>query len=632
MYNSNMKKVLGLIITPLLVLMSRPVFATSTENFYFDDFTADYYLSRDAEGISHLKVVENLTAVFPDYNQNKGICREIPFTNYGGVNVTLEKLDASDIELLRNGESEPIYSIEKKNDYYRVCTGTEEYVLGKQVYTFEYEFTKVVTDFQDYQELYWDTNGNGWWQKFNKVTARVHFDKEILPAYTGESWCYVGSYGASGKERCKIKQTDDGVEFKAEDLARYENLTFDMEIKPGTFVVPAPKKNYALVILTVLTLIIAILCLIPTFKRFAKSRTPKHYYEDLFEKPEYQPHKKYDIAEMTELYFGKKKDVRVGMILDLIVRRKISIVREEGVLKEKWSIKVNSLDAISEEEKYLLEILNGGDLPEVGEEFKLKNRTANTTLVGIEKKFSKGILANLKKDQLVTKDYTLGINRGGGAGNLIVSLIVYAPMLVMIGAMIYGFLEDMLGLGGNFHGILVFEDGFLPTEVLIIVLALILGITMNGSAKKYLYYQNAGLDAAKYMDGLKLYIEMAEADRLKFLQSVEGADVSTGGIVKLYEKLLPYAAVFGLEESWMKELKDYCKLEEVEEPDWLMTGITAAQISRFGRSAASVARSSSTMSSSGGIAGGGGSSSGFSGGGGGGFSGGGGGGGGGGGR
>ena len=116
---------------------------------------------------------------------------------------------------------------------------------------------------------------------------------------------------------------------------------------------------------------------------------------------------------------------------------------------------------------------------------------------------------------------------------------------------------------------------------------------------------------------------MAEADRIKMLQSVEGVDTSAEGIVKLYEKLLPYAAVFGLEESWMKEMKEYCELEEIETPDYFMAGIAASELSHSIRSAASYATTSSRMSSSGG-----GSSSGFSGGGGGGFSGGGGGGGG----
>ena len=100
------------------------------------------------------------------------------------------------------------------------------------------------------------------------------------------------------------------------------------------------------------------------------------------------------------------------------------------------------------------------------------------------------------------------------------------------------------------------------------------------------------------------------------LQSVEGVDTSAEGIVKLYEKLLPYAAIFGLEESWMNEMKEYCEIEEIEEPDYLLTGLAVSEISRNLNSAASYVNSSAMMSSSGGS-----SSSGFSGGGGGGFSG-----------
>ena len=86
---------------------------------------------------------------------------------------------------------------------------------------------------------------------------------------------------------------------------------------------------------------------------------------------------------------------------------------------------------------------------------------------------------------------------------------------------------------------------------------------------------------------------------------------------------MPYAAVFGLEESWMNEMKKYCEVKEIVEPDYLMTGITTSEISHTMRMASNVARTATIMSSSGG-----GFSSGFSGGGGGGFSGGGGGGGG----
>ena len=94
-------------------------------------------------------------------------------------------------------------------------------------------------------------------------------------------------------------------------------------------------------------------------------------------------------------------------------------------------------------------------------------------------------------------------------------------------------------------------------------------------------------------------------------------------MVKLYEKLLPYAAIFGLEKSWMNELERYYKLDETLQPDWYRSGLSTSDVLVISRLTSNYVSSSSTLVSSGGS-----SSSGFSGGGGGGFSGGGGGGGG----
>jgi hypothetical protein len=88
---------------------------------------------------------------------------------------------------------------------------------------------------------------------------------------------------------------------------------------------------------------------------------------------------------------------------------------------------------------------------------------------------------------------------------------------------------------------------------------------LKRQTNKYKRYTEKGIKLVKYLEGLELYINMAEADRLKFLQSVEGADTSNEGIVKLYEKLLPWASLFGAEESWMKELEKYYEIENINE-------------------------------------------------------------------
>lgn len=172
-------------------------------------------------------------------------------------------------------------------------------------------------------------------------------------------------------------------------------------------------------------------------------------------------------------------------------------------------------------------------------------------------------------------------------------------------------------------GVAVGAEVFMPVTFVIFMGFVITRAILASMTNKFLFRTKKGLEASRYMDGLKLYIEMAEKERLKFLQSVEGAEVTNEGIVKLYERLLPYAAVLGLEKSWMKELEKYYKLEDVETPDWYVNNLAAYSILNAVNTAAGAVNYSTTYSSSGGS-----SSSGFSGGGGGGFSGGGGGGGG----
>lgn len=605
-----------------LLFLSPSAFA-DVNDFYFSDFTADYYLSKDANGVSKLKVVESVTAEFPDYNQNKGICRQIPFTNQNGANITLPNLTRGNIKVTRNGEAEPIYSIERdgtRDGYYDVCTGTDEYVLGSQTYTFEYEFTRAVTEFtnggREYQELYWDTNGNGSAVRFDSVTARVHFSEPEV--FSGESWCYVGRYGVSGQDRCTITMIDDGVEFTAKNLASQENLTFDVELKAGSFVVPEPKKNYAYVWLTIGVGVICLIFIGFALRKFARSREKANYYKGIFVKPEYQPNKDYSLAEMAEIYIGKKKDVKVAMLLEMVVQKKITLKKGE---KKKWSILVN--EEVEGEYADLLAILNGGTKPEVGTEIEVKNRTASSRLVSLKNEMNRKILADLKKDELVEKKYYIGSSNWRWITNVIGAIVGIVPIVVMFEIFILGFLSDFLGLDGKYGGEMVFEEQFYLVALIMIVITVAIVVILNDQAEKYEEHTKKGLEMVRYMEGLRLYIEMAEADRMKMLQSVEGADTSAEGIVKLYEKLLPYAAVFGLEESWMNEMKEYCEVEEIEEPDYLTTGFAISEISRSLRNAASYATNSTVMSSSGG-----GSSSGFSGGGGGGFSGGGGGGGG----
>ncbi|WP_139416132.1 DUF2207 domain-containing protein [Agromyces laixinhei] len=70
----------------------------------------------------------------------------------------------------------------------------------------------------------------------------------------------------------------------------------------------------------------------------------------------------------------------------------------------------------------------------------------------------------------------------------------------------------------------------------------------------------------EHLAGLKQYIDLAEADRLRMLQSPSGAELRTTDAAApeqsdpitrfhLHERLLPYAVLFGLEREWVAKLK-----------------------------------------------------------------------------
>ena len=612
-----------------VLLFPSEVFADSTDNFYFSDFTADYYLYQNEDGVSKLKVIENFTTEFPNYDQNKGICRQIPTTNLGKKNVTLKDLNKSNITLLRNGFSEPIYSIENYNNFYEVCTGDETYVRGTQVYTLKYEFEKVITDWNTHQELYWDTNGNGWYQKFDRVTARVHFASEIAEKFDGSKWCYVGKYGESNQERCAITELEDGLQFSTTDINSYENLTFDIQFKPASFVVPPADKNYTLVNIMVGVGAFCLLILFFPFKKYLKASEKRKFYKGFFVKPEFQPHNKFTVGELAEIYIGDKKDSKVAVLLNMIVKKQVRLIKDENA-KKKWSLLVENKEGINEEGNSILRILNGGDDYNDGDVIEIKKHTATAKLARIGRNYTKQIINRLKSNGLAEPKFTeYASNSGGVLVNLIGFVFAFWYIILVVAVLFMDFLDSSsdIGLIGDVIG----KDIFAPVIIGTIVVTIIINSFLKKNTNRYLARTKKGLEASRFMDGLKLYIKMAEADRMKMLQSVAGVDISPKGIVNLYEKLLPYAAVFGLEKSWMAEMEEYCKTTEIEEPEWLGSGLDSYAMHSVLSSAVHYTNSSSSYSSSS-ISGSGGFSSGSSGGGGGGFSGGGGGGGGGGGR
>jgi uncharacterized membrane protein YgcG len=156
-----------------------------------------------------------------------------------------------------------------------------------------------------------------------------------------------------------------------------------------------------------------------------------------------------------------------------------------------------------------------------------------------------------------------------------------------------------------------------PIVLIAAIICLIMAFTIKPLTDR-------GVALVRYLRGLQMYIKTAETDRLRMLQSPEGAQnigmsvdpQDTRQLIKLYEAVLPYAILFGEEKEWNKVLGKYYQTVN-ENPMWF-----AGTYGAFNAAAFSTALSSfntATYSSSGGSSGGGSSGGGGGGGGGGGW-------------
>ena len=524
---------LGLAIA-LAFLPSAKVDAASTNNFYFKDFSAEYTLSKNDDNRAVMRVREEIVAVFPNYDQNRGIERAIP-TTFDGRRVFDGK-----IEVWRNGSEESIADTESGDGVKVFRIGKSDvYVQGEQKYTIEYTLTDVIKDSGDYQELYWDVNGTGWTQRFENVSATITFDDSVKNDFSNEIVCFAGGEGST--KNCSSKNIEDNIlAFSEQNLSSYQTLTFAVKFKQGSFS-PYEKSSFAnfldvgFLAATLAILGFAIYLLYRIIKDGRSEKTNKPIV------PQYLPPKNINVLGASKLLFASQAKMS-AIILELAANGYIEIHENEvkGFLgkKKEYTLKLINSDAKDSLHKEILDSLFKGK-----SEYIIKNNDTktgqelysdiNTYLTNFEKRvFYK---SNKKFEKLNAISFAL----------CIIGLI--------IGSMAIGGLME--NLGSDLY--------FLPVVSLIVLL--IINIIALGISPLSL----KGSEMKEYLLGLKMYMKMAEADRLKYLQSVEGAEriISNegGAKVKLYEKLMPYASIFGIEKSWNRVLEveygDYT-------PDW----------------------------------------------------------------
>lgn len=589
-------------------------------DFEFASFDGVYELSRGDDGRSRLHTVETLVAVFPDYDQNRGIQRAL-VTDYKGHSTGIDIVSVTD----ENGVPRS-YDSETDDNGFLVLTiavPQGQYVHGEQTYVIEYtqsDITATATDLTDgvtRDEFYWDTNGTGWAQPFGSVSATVRVAADLRPSLTGEAYCYYGYEGAS--DQCAIEETGDGgFTASVQDLFSYQNMTVVVGFSEGTFA-GAPFWTYVpiLALLAIALVLFALIFALVT--RFVFWRDAPGRGTII---AQYEPAAGLSTLVAANIV-GQPRKGMAATIVDLAVQKNLRILEHDQGWSKVFGVQRLSSSGLAPDEARVMGALfsinpfsmGAGPLPGLKSIFQIGGSAPQPIpdQGGEVRWLTKGDTVLGQQVLALTKAVAREVEAGGlrrkppGWPMAVIVLAFVLAGLMLIGLSIFG--------GGGEIAIVYSVVGLNAVPWIAIFAIGLLARRRPLTTK--------GAELREHLLGLREFIRVAEADRLQMLQSVSGAErISTSdttAIIKIYEKLLPYAVLFGLEKEWAAEIAKYY---DTNPPDWysgsngFAIGAFAAGISSLSSSVSTSYSGSSGSSSSGG--GGGGGSSGGGGGGGGG--------------
>ena len=517
-----MKKLLFSIVAIGLVFLLSPSSsnAVSLNDIVITNYEIAYKLGKDTSGVSILDTKERITADFKNQNVNHGIERAIP-TSYDGHSTSLEIISVTD-ELSKPLEFSEYTS--NGNTVLRIGN-PDQYVFGLKTYVINYTQKNVTKYFANTNsdEWYWDTNGDQWKFLIEKLSITALLDDSISSSTNGATACYFGYFGSTDK--CNLEKTGNTYSTIENKVKPGQNITLTIGFQPGTFAVYKPSLLETLLVigffLNFVTPIISIPVLIYGIYRYRSKN-----YRSKERKPivtEYIPPRKTSVSVSASI-INKQSKAFSAQLIDLAVRHYLKIyqTKEKSLFKKaEYEIElIKDINPLLEEEKELLIDMFGAE-PKIGQRFELKSLASNTTV-------RLSLVDNSSKVQKLLSDkYSLNAKLPSesswfyimGAVSLVASVLLLNVPFFINGVVFIG-----------------------------------MGISLKPLTDK-------GLELARYLDGLKQYITIAETDRIKALQSPEGAE-KVGSIdpdnkkqlIKLYESVLPYAILFGVEKEWNKDL------------------------------------------------------------------------------
>ncbi len=226
-----MRRIILLIFIFFFALLFLPRVVLAAEQI--DSFNSAITINQDGS----IDVVETINYDFGTSDRH-GILRDIPYIKANSDGKKF-RMNISVQSVMRDGTSEK-YATNKENDTIHIKIGdANRTITGQHVYEIIYEVKGALTYFSDHDELYWNVTGNNWQIPIknskleirnSKITEQVKFI------------CYTGIKGSTTQE-CAGRfdeSTNEYIVSTNAELAPFEGLTVVISLPKGLVAVLEP--------------------------------------------------------------------------------------------------------------------------------------------------------------------------------------------------------------------------------------------------------------------------------------------------------------------------------------------------------------------------------------------------------
>jgi uncharacterized membrane protein YgcG len=588
-----------------------------------------------------MTVTEDITVQAARQEIKRGIVRDFPTTYKDRLGNTV-KVGFKVVEVLRDGRVEP-YHTQSVSNGVKIFIGQKDVFLkaGVYTYTIRYRVDRELGFFKDFDELYWNVTGNGWTFAIDRAEAYIE-----LPAGAKilKSAAYTGYQGARGRD-FTVRADDNLIVFKTTaSLAPREGLTVAVSWPKGVVHEPSSQERWGFFFQDNVATGIGLIWLVVLlgFYLWVWTRVGRDpaggTIIPLFSPPAgFSPAGVRFVSRM-----GYDDKTFAAAVVDMAVKGGVLIKEDDG---DYTLVRTEgAMEALSRDEQLVTAQLFSG-----GKSIKLENENHTRIKAAIDA-LQKNLKSELEKIYFVT-------NSGYLAPGIVITLLGLALVVLtsqdrmaaafgsvwltiwtvacyFLAVAVYkkwqgargGVVKWLGALGTTLFALPFFIGEFagmfmLTTAVSIPAVATLAAMGFV-NALFYHLLKAPTLSGRKIMDqieGFKLYLSVAEKDRLNLLNPPEKTPA-------LFEKYLPYALALNVENAWSEQFAEVLAQAGTEtqpySPVWYSgSSWDNFHTSRFsdslGSSFAGAISSSSTAPGSSSGSGGGGSSGGGGGGGGG---------------